>query len=153
MIIPVCMYIYIYFKWALYLHLRWFKCLLGPEVLDPWPWPFFCRTRLVAVLRPSGHWTICRWGFPRPRDPWGYPKLAGWFIVDSGKLWKIPSRNGWWLGVALWLRKPREIRQKFSTPDAMKHRNFQKRQPNCVVVSNWTGTHGLDTTLNYDWGP
>ena len=27
---------------------------------------------------------------------WGYPELAGWSIS-----WKIPSRNGWWLGVAL----------------------------------------------------
>ena len=32
----------------------------------------------------------------------GVPKLAGWMVFVNGK---IPSRNGWWLGVALWLRK------------------------------------------------
>jgi hypothetical protein len=31
----------------------------------------------------------------------GYPFIAGWFIS-----WKIPIKNGWWLGVPLWLRKP-----------------------------------------------
>ena len=41
------------------------------------------------------------WGFPWP---WGYPKLAGWFLWTG----KNPIvRNGWWwLGVPLWLRKP-----------------------------------------------
>ena len=27
-------------------------------------------------------------------QPWSYPKTAGWFFW-----WKIPSINGWWLGV------------------------------------------------------
>ena len=34
---------------------------------------------------------------------WGHPKNIqnGWFIS-----WKIRNKNGWWLGVAPWLRKP-----------------------------------------------
>ena len=31
----------------------------------------------------------------------GYPKVAGWFNCKG----KSESRTGWWLGVALWLRK------------------------------------------------
>ena len=31
---------------------------------------------------------------------WRYP-IAGWFVS-----WKILSKNGWWLGVPPWLRKP-----------------------------------------------
>ena len=58
--------------------------------------------------------------FPQPKQPqapqplgswdfhhqtngvsWGYPFIAGWFTS-----WKIPNKNGWWLGYQPWLRKP-----------------------------------------------
>ena len=40
------------------------------------------------------------WGFPWPG---GIPKF--WMVL-LGKIMENPSTNGWWLGLALWLRKP-----------------------------------------------
>ena len=40
----------------------------------------------------------------------GDTPIAGWFIS-----WKIPSRNGWWLGLPPWLRKPPFWRGWFTT--------------------------------------
>ena len=62
----------------------------GPARPAPWPKAFLLILFILILNGTSG-------GFP----VMGVSPIAGWFI--SGK---IPSINGWWLGVALWLRKP-----------------------------------------------
>ena len=62
-----------------------------------------------ACSAPSRFWSssVAWWFFLLSMgvssSSWGYPTMAG-FIS-----WKIPSRNGWWLGVPPWLRKPRYL--------------------------------------------
>ena len=59
------------------------------------------------------------WRFPDlgVTNPWSYPKLAGRFMKNG----EAPIKNGWWLGVPLWLRKP-PIIYGYHLPDI--HKQF-----------------------------
>ena len=54
-----------------------------------------------------GVWMVSIWIYLGSH---GGTPIAGCFIS-----WKIPSRNGWWLGVALWLRNPQFLDRVFTS--------------------------------------
>ena len=72
------------------------------------------------------------WGFPA-RKLGGTPKLAGWLFCE-GK--KPIVRNGWWLGVPPWLRKPPHM-------DVSENCVYPHRRMRDVLQAKWWSTSGF----------
>ena len=90
------------------------------------------------------------WGFPA--DDWGYPQLAGWFM-----LWKIRAINGWWLGVSLFQETPMSsqcqlvssiFRPKLKRWWYLLARRTEASQSNCwkkTTKQNWFQQTGINS--------
>ena len=88
----------------------------------------------------------------------GATPRAGWFVS-----WNIPSWNGWWLGVPLWLRKPPGAEPKNKPPTNLldllevfvypnygamgAYRIFRKNQL-VMLVNDWIYDIGISRTCH-----
>ena len=82
----------------------------------------FGRTCCLLDWTPwTERWSAC-WDLDLEDNSLGVSTVMGvpqkWIQMD-GLYWKTPLKLGWWLGVALWLRKPPDVFMKGSSTEAL----------------------------------
>ena len=80
--------------------------LLGSKGLTGWQKRWNHQAAIPSKILHDLRWSLTH--------KWGYFKMAGWFHGKS----EIPWKNGWWLGVAPWLRKSLFLKKQRHLPES-----------------------------------